>query len=135
MPVALSNPTGLAAPPPVYQHVAISTGSRHVHIAGQVSTGAGGERVAPGDLAGQVAQAYRNVATALASVQATFADVVRLTFYVVDWKPSMTDDLLAGIESVRGELGLGHPPVTLIGVAALFEPDILFELEATAILD
>lgn len=108
--------------------------ARQVHIAGQVSTDADGQRVAPGDLAGQVAQAYRNVATALAAADATFSDVVRLTFYVVDWKLEMTDELLAGIATVRDELQIGQAPVTLIGVAPLFEPDILIELEATAIV-
>lgn len=134
MPVRLINPEGMPTPPEVYQHVAVASGTRHIHVAGQVSTDADGQRVAPGDLAGQVAQAYRNVAIALAAVEASFSDVVRLTVYVVDWKPTMTDELLAGIASVRDELQIGQAPMTLIGVASLFEPDILVELEATAVL-
>lgn len=135
MPVSLIDPKGLPTPPAdVYRHVAIATGTRHVSIAGQVSTDENGQRVAPGDLAGQVAQAYRNVATALAAADATFADVVRLTLYVVDWKLEMTEELLAGMASVRDEIQIGQAPFTLIGVASLFEPDILVELEATAVV-
>jgi hypothetical protein len=33
------------------------------------------------------------------------------------------------------ELGIAPAPVTLIGVAALFESDVLVEIEATAITD
>ena len=90
MAVTLLNPEGLPKPPAdVYRHVAIATGTRHVHIAGQIARDADGNRVATGDLAGQVEQAYRNIATALASAGATFSDVVRLTFYVVDWTPEL----------------------------------------------
>lgn len=43
---------------------------------------------------------------------------------------------LAGIDSVTDELGLPTPlpPTSLIGVEALFEPDVLVEVEATAVL-
>ena len=49
-----------------------------------------------GDLAAQVEQAYLNVATALASVGGSFADVAKLTVYVVDWSPEKLADLGAG---------------------------------------
>ncbi len=136
MPVTLINPDGLAAPPgDAYHHVAIATGTRHVHIAGQIARDADGRPVAPGDLGGQVAQAYRNVAIALAAAGATFADVVRLTMYVVDWKPEKLGDLMAGVGQVAEELELVAAPASLIEVVGLFEPDVLVEIEATAIVD
>ncbi|MFD0475751.1 RidA family protein [Nonomuraea thailandensis] len=49
-----------------------------------------GELVAPGDLAGQVAQVYRNVAKALDAAGATFHDVVRFTWYAAGWKRRCT---------------------------------------------
>lgn len=44
---------------------------------------------------------------------------------------------MAGVEDVAGELGLPQPlpPSSLIGVDYLFAPDVLVEVEATAILD
>ena len=66
-----------------------------------------------------------------------FEDVVRLTFYVTDWAPDRIGAFMAGIESVAAEVGLPQPlpPASLIGVDYLFEPDVLVELEATAITD
>jgi enamine deaminase RidA (YjgF/YER057c/UK114 family) len=123
--------------PVPYHHVAVGTGSRHVHVSGQISRLADGTPVAVGDLAGQVAQALRNAATGLASAGATFDDVLRLTFYVTQWAPERITEFMAGIDQVAAEIGLPTPmpPASLIGVDYLFEPDVLVEVEATAILD
>jgi enamine deaminase RidA (YjgF/YER057c/UK114 family) len=134
MPVTLINPDGILKTD-VYRQVAIATGTRQVHIAGQVAYDADGQLVARGDLTGQVAQAYRNVAIALAAAGATFSDVVRLTFYVVDWKRERMSDLLAGIEQVAAELQIVPAPASLIGVSMLYEPGVLVEIEATAVVD
>ncbi|RKH45982.1 RidA family protein [Corallococcus sicarius] len=134
MPVTLLNPNGLMKPD-VYRQVAIATGTRQVHIAGQVAYDTEGKLVARGDLAGQVAQAYRNVAIALAAAGATFSDVVRLTIYVVDWKHELMPAFLAGIEQVSQELRIVPAPASLIGVSVLFEPGVLVEIEATAVVD
>jgi enamine deaminase RidA (YjgF/YER057c/UK114 family) len=135
MPVTLLNPDGIPKTDAYrYRQVAIATGTRQVHIAGQVAYDADGQLVARGDLAGQVAQAYRNVAIALAAAGATFRDVVRLTFYVVDWKREMISDFLAGIEQVAEELQIVPAPASLIGVSVLFEPGVLVEIEATAVV-
>ena len=136
MSVRLSTPAGLMQPTP-YHHVAVATGARHVHVAGQIARTAAGDPIAPGDLAGQVAAALRNTATALAGVGASFGDVVRLTFYVTGWTPDRIGPFMAGIEEVAGEIGLPMPmpPASLIGVEYLFEPDVLVEVEATAVVD
>ena len=130
------SPDGLMQPTP-YHHVAVGTGTRQVHVAGQISRLADATPVAPDDLAGQVAQALRNTATGLAGAGATFDDVVRLTFYVTAWAPEKITAFMEGIESVAAEIGLPTPmpPTSLIGVEYLFEPDVLVEIEATAVLD
>lgn len=135
MSVQLSSPEGLMQPVP-YHHVAVATGTRQVHVAGQVARAADGAALAPGDLGGQVAHALRSVGTALAGVGAGFHDVVRLTFYVAGWSPEQIEDLMSGVQEVADELGLPlpMPPASLIGVAALFEPDVLVEVEATAVV-
>ncbi|SFO17221.1 RidA family protein [Actinomadura madurae] len=130
------SPAGLLQPVP-YHHVAVATGLRQVHVSGQVARLGDGAHVAPDDLAGQVAQALRNTATGLAGAGATFSDVVRLTFYVTRWTPGKITDFMAGVEEVAEEIGLPRPmpPASLIGVEVLFEPDVLVEVEATAVIE
>lgn len=136
MTVRRLTPDGMLQPVP-YAHVAVGTGTRHVHVSGQVARTADGAPVAPGDLAGQVAHALRSTATGLAAAGATFDDVLRLTFYVVRWEPGRIADLLAGVDRVAAKIGLPSPlpPSSLIGVEQLFEPDVLVEVEATAVVD
>lgn len=134
MPVTLLSPAGLLSDAP-YHHVAVATGTRQVHVAGQVGQ-RGNDPVADGDLAAQVAQALRNAALGLAAAGATFADAVRLTFYVTRWTPDQIDTFLEGVDAVAAEIGLPAPmpPASLIGVEVLFAPDVLVEVEVTAVL-
>ncbi|PXX65577.1 enamine deaminase RidA (YjgF/YER057c/UK114 family) [Nocardia tenerifensis] len=136
MAVQLLTPEGMFTPVP-YHHVSIGTGTRQVHVAGQIARDADGNPVAPGDLTGQLAQALRNTARGLSGAGATFADVVRLRFFVTHWTPDKYPAFLAGIEEVAEELALPQPlpPVSAIGVDYLFEPDVLVEVEAYAVLD
>ncbi|MEV0347215.1 RidA family protein [Nonomuraea sp. NPDC050680] len=134
MTVSLINPDNHVQVP-LYHHVAVATGSRQVHIAGQVAWDENGELVAPGDLAGQVAQVYRNIAKALDAAGATFHDVVRFTWYAAGWKREMYDAFKAGIDQAALEFDIATPPAALIGVEILFEPGILIEAEVTAIID
>ncbi|NYH55439.1 MULTISPECIES: RidA family protein [Nocardiopsis] len=136
MTVQLFTPEGMMQPVP-YHHVATGTGTRHVHVAGQIARDAEANPVATGDLTGQVAQALRNTARGLAGAGAGFTDVVRLRFFVTHWSPERMDDFMAGVERVADELGIPQPwpPVSLIGVDYLFEPDVLVEVEAFAVLD
>ncbi|MEV5933506.1 RidA family protein [Streptomyces sp. NPDC093250] len=136
MSVRRFTPEGMPQPTP-YAHVAVGTGTRHVHVSGQVARSADGAPVAPGDLAGQVAHALRNTARGLAGAGASFDDVLRLTFYVTDWTPEKIGAFMTGVEQVAEETGLPMPlpPSSLIGVDHLFEPDVLVEVEATALLD
>jgi len=136
MTVQLLSPEGMTQPVP-YDHVSVATGTRHVHVAGQIARDADGGPVAPGDLAGQVAQALRNTARGLAGAGAGFDDVVRLRFYVTGWSPEKIDAFMAGVALVADDLGLPQPlpPASLIGVDHLFEPDVLVEVEAYAVLD
>ena len=134
MPIELLNPEGIPQPD-AYRQVAIATGTRTVYLAGQVARTADGEPVGTGDLAAQVEQAFVNVATALAAVGASFADVAKLTAYVVDWQPEKMGALLEGAVRAAARADVDPVrPITLIGVAALAEPDLLVEIEATAVL-
>lgn len=134
MPIEMLNPDGLPKPE-VYRQMSVATGSRTVFLSGQVARNADGEPVGPGDLAAQTEQAYLNVATALAAVGATFDDVAKLNVYVVDLAPEKLDDFGAGVMRAAERLGIDPiKPITLLGVAALAEPDLMIEVEATAVL-
>ena len=134
MSVTLLDPDGLSKAP-THSQVAIATGSRQIHVSGQVAYDADGQITSRGDLTGQVAKSFRNLAIALTAAGATFADVVRLKIYVVDWTMARMPAFMAGIEQVAEELQIGTPPSSLIGVSILFDPDILVEIEATAVVD
>jgi enamine deaminase RidA (YjgF/YER057c/UK114 family) len=134
MVVELINPDGLPKPAAYYQ-VGVATGTRTIHVSGQVARSADGTPVGAGDLAAQTEQVYRNLDTALRGAGATFADVVKLTAYVVDWAPAKMAEL--GVGAARAAEALGFDPVrpiTLLGVAALAEPDLLVEVEAIAVV-
>ena len=134
MTVEVLNPDGLPKPDR-YRQVAIATGSRLVFIAGQVARDADGQPVGAGDLAAQTEQAFRNVATAVAAAGGSYADIAKLNVYVVDCSP---EKLALFSEGARRAASGGQvdrlKPITLIGVQALGEPDLLVEIEATAVL-
>ena len=135
MSIELVNPDGLPQPD-AYRQLAVATGTRTVYLSGQVARDADGAPVGTGDLAAQVEQAYANVATALTAVGGSFADIAKLTVYVVDWSPEKMADLMTGVGRVAERLGIDPvKPITLIGVVALGEPDMLVEVEAVAVLD
>ncbi|WP_431950444.1 RidA family protein [Nocardia lijiangensis] len=135
MAVTLVNPEGLPKPD-VYRQLSIAQGSRLVFLAGQVARDAEGNKVGEGDFAAQVEQAYLNVATALAEIGGSFDDVAKLTIYVVDWDEEKYPLLGEGVARAAAKLGVDPvKPITLLGVAALGEPDLMVEVEATAVLD
>ena len=71
---------------------------------------------------------YENLALCLKSVDATFADIVKMNTYVVNYKP---EDVTIIREVRKNYLSAGEPPAsTLIGVQALANPDYLIEIEA-----
>ena len=135
MAVTLVNPDGLPKPD-VYRQLSIASGSRLVFLAGQVARDGEGRPVGAGDLAAQVEQAYRNIGTALNEIGGSFDDVAKLTIYVVDWHPDKMPLLGEGVARAAAAMGVDPvKPITLLGVAALGEPDLLVEVEATAVLD
>jgi enamine deaminase RidA (YjgF/YER057c/UK114 family) len=134
MPVEVLNPDGLPKPD-MYRQVSIATGSKLVFIAGQVARDANGDAVGVGDLAAQTEQAFRNVAVAIEATGGSFADIAKLTVYVVDWAPEKMAALGEGVGRAAASADIDPlKPITLIGVAALGEPDLLIEVEATAVL-
>lgn len=118
---------------PSYSHVAVASGARTICLAGQVPADAEGKLVGGTDLAAQATQVMENIRTALAAAGASMADVVKITTYVVDYRPEHR----AIISEVRARFFAGRaapPASTLVGVAALASPDWLIEIEAVAVV-
>src|SRR5688572_3426490 len=128
MAVELVNPEGLPKPE-VYRQLSIATGSKMVFLAGQVARDADGKPVGEGDLAAQVEQAYLNIGVALAEIGGSFDDVAKLTIYIVDWSADKLPLLGEGVARAAAKLQIDPvKPITLLGVAALGEPDLLVEV-------
>ena len=107
----------------------INTNAKLILCAGQTSVDADGNPLHKGDMTAQILQAVDNLETVLAEGGAHLGHVVRVTYYVVEM-----EQFFAAMEHLvqRLEQRGCRPTSTLIGVAALFHPDILFEIEATA---
>lgn len=118
---------------PGFSQVVAASGTRTIYTAGQVPIDEHGALVGAGDLAAQTAQAMHNVGLALDAAGATYADIVKITTYVVNYRPEHR----AVIGKARAPFFLaGAPPAsTLVGVAALALPDWLVEIEAVAVVD
>ena len=116
-----------------FSQVVAAAGTRTIYTAGQVSIDERGELVGAGDLAAQTEQVMRNIGLALAAAGAGFADVVKITTYVVNYKPEHR----AIIGKARSPFfANGAPPAsTLVGVSALALPEWLIEIEAIAVVD
>jgi enamine deaminase RidA (YjgF/YER057c/UK114 family) len=121
-------PEGVA-PGNGYSHVVTGPG-RWAAIAGQVSLDADGKLVGEGDPEAQARQVFANLERCLAAAGATFADVVKLNFYVTDIA------FLPAVRTARDEhIDTTNPPAsTAVQVVSLFRPEALIEIEAYAVV-
>jgi enamine deaminase RidA (YjgF/YER057c/UK114 family) len=135
--MTITNPSVSTLAPAVgYSHVTATTGTRLVFCAGQGALDAQGNLVGIHDLASQTTQAIKNLALALEAANATLADVVKTTVYVVGLDDDSLSLIFAGISAASEETGQPFPVVagTLLGVQRLAVADALIEIEAIAIL-
>ncbi len=126
------NPEGLLRPG-AYTPAVVASGGRTVYIAGQVSQDDKGEVVGKGDLAAQAEQVYRNLGLALKGAGATFDDLVKITVYVVDFRPEHRE--LMSQARARHVNKANPPASTLVGVQSLAKPEFLVEVEGIAVID
>jgi enamine deaminase RidA (YjgF/YER057c/UK114 family) len=113
-----------------YTHVVEVTAGRPVYIAGQVALDRSGVVVGPGDIRVQARQVFDNLQTALHAVGATFEQVVKLNYYLVDATQ------LPVVREVRDEyVNTQQPPAsTAVEVRRLVGDDLLIEVEAVAVI-
>lgn len=108
-----------------------ANGIKTIYVSGQVGVDTQQKLVGDGSFAAQTKQAFANLATALASANATLADVVRLNFYVVNYQYERAVVIGALIQESfpAGQL----PTCSLLGVQTLARDEFLIEIEATAV--
>lgn len=82
----------------------------------------------PADVTAQCANALLVIARALAEAGASFADVVRVTYYLAD-----RADFEPCWPQLRAAFG-DHPPASTVLFAGLLDPAMKIEIEVTAML-
>ena len=103
--------------------------NRHLNCAGQTSVDADGNPQHQGDMRNQIALALDNLEAVLNAAGMGLANVVRLNIYTTDVDEAMRHFDVLGARF--GPAGVA-PPMTLLGVARLALPPLMFELEAAA---
>ena len=122
------NPPTLARPMG-YTHVVEASGARTFYISGQVALDDSGNIVGEGDMGAQARQVFENLHTALRSVGASFKDVVKLTYFVVDMSQ------MQAVREVRNQYIQPEylPASTAVEVRRLAREEFLLEIEAVAV--
>jgi enamine deaminase RidA (YjgF/YER057c/UK114 family) len=114
----------------INQGIEVTGAQRVLYLSGQTANAADGAPMHPGDLAAQFRLAWANLKDALAAADMDPTNIVRLNMYTTD-----VDGFMAAagdLVPIFAEDGC-KPVSTLLGVTALFEPELMIELEATAV--
>ena len=112
------------------QAIEVQGGQRVLYCSGQTSVDASGTPMHGRDIAKQVNQALDNLEAVLKQAGLSLANVVRLNYYTTD----MSAFLKAGpVFGPRLAMAGCKPSSTLLAVAGLFHPDLMIEIEATAV--
>jgi enamine deaminase RidA (YjgF/YER057c/UK114 family) len=123
------NPTAWLQHFNLNQGIEVAGATRTLYLSGQTSSDADGAVLHPGDLVAQFEAAWANVLEAVAAAGMTAGNIVRLNIYTTDVEAFMAaaDRLVAHFAPDEIQMSC-----TLLGVARLYDPAALVELEATA---
>lgn len=116
-------------------HAIKVTGGSTIYLSGQGAYDANNQIVGPGDYYAQSTQAFSNVGTALQAAGATFADVVKATYYIVGLNQAALDAFARALFEVPGIDFEQLPASTMIGVETLAYPEMLVEFDVIAVVD
>ena len=126
-------PNGLFQSEPLgFTQVVTSPPGTLIFISGQVAWDENMKVVGPGDLGAQARQAVINLEKALAAAVASLAHVAHVRVYVPNYTPACLKPLRPALAALKGK---GKPAAqTLIGVQSPAMPDLMIEIEGTAVL-
>lgn len=117
----------------VWEHVGYSRAIRAgnvIEVAGTTASGPGGAIIAPGDLYEQTKYVIGVIKDAVEQLGGTVEDIVRTRVFLTDI--SRWEEAGRAHGEVFGEI---QPASAFVGVKDLLHPDLLIEVEATAIVD
>jgi enamine deaminase RidA (YjgF/YER057c/UK114 family) len=106
----------------------ITGAQRMLVCSGQTSVDENGTPVHVGDMAGQISKALDNLETVLTQAGYELRDIVRLNVYTTD-----VDAFFQNYQVVASRLAGVELASTVVGVTRLALPELLVELEATAV--
>ena len=86
------------------------------------------------DIAGQAAQAFKNIMLILEEGEAKPENIVRMTWYITDKLEYINSQKLIG-ESYRKNFGKHFPAMAVVEVASLMEEEAKLEIEVMAIVE
>ena len=125
--VTTLNPPNIRDVSSIYSHIAMTTGpSKIIMTAGQVGADING--VVSSDPEEQARLAFSNLKTCLEAAGASVHDIMKLTYYSVNYDHTKRPHTRPLMEFLDGH----RPAITSIPVVALARPEYLFEVEATA---
>jgi enamine deaminase RidA (YjgF/YER057c/UK114 family) len=117
----------------VWSHVGYSRAIRAgniIEVAGTTASAPGGGIVAPGDMYEQAKYCIGVIREAIEQLGGTVEDVVRTRVFITDI--SRWEEAGRAHGEVFGEI---KPASAFVGVNELLHPDLMIEIEATAIVD
>jgi reactive intermediate/imine deaminase len=114
-----------------YSHAVEARPGRVIYVSGQVPLDREGRLVGEGDFGAQARQVFENLRAALNAAGASWADVVKLNYFLIDVSN------VQAVRAIRDEyVDTAHPPAsTLVEVSRLFRDDVLIEIDAVAVAD
>lgn len=112
------------------QGIEVISGQRVLYLAGQTATNADGQVQHAGDMAAQLMAALDNVEAVLSASGYRLADLVRLNYYTTD-----IDAFFASYGPITRRLAAANSLAsgTLLAVTRLARPELLVEIEGTAV--
>ena len=114
-------------------HAIVTRGGNTLRMSGYPAIGPDGI-IGKGDMRVQTLQALAYVKRTVEAGGGTWDDIVHMTFYFTDREKWHREAIPARVEFFTQHARSGELPcITSIGVASLMHPDMLIEIEATAV--
>ena len=115
---------------PLYSSVVVASGKAMVFVAGTVSRNQKGEIVGAGDMRAQILQVAENLRISLAAAGTSFKDLVATNTYVTD-----IDEFFKHPDARAVIFAESYPTSTTVEVRRLSQPELMVEIEVTAMVD
>jgi enamine deaminase RidA (YjgF/YER057c/UK114 family) len=108
-------------------------GLRFIFVSGQVGIDNNKEIFGDGTFKTQAEQTFKNLQTALKTVEADMADIVKMNIYVVNYRYEHAAVIGEYLNKyfAKGKL----PALSLVGVQSLARDEFLIEIDAEAVVD